>query len=68
MDDLKKKKACKLHPRRRSSSFLNLNHPVWHVLSFNFVKINVDLLEKPLITVYFKNARCPWDILYYTYG
>ena len=66
---LKKKKAWKLHPRRRSVvilpiSFLKLNHLVWHVLRFNFVYINVNLLEKQLSTVYFKDVRFPWITLY----
>jgi hypothetical protein len=34
--------------------FLKLNHLVWHVLSFNFVQINVNLLEKQLSTVILK--------------
>ena len=46
------------------TSFLKLNHLVWHVLSFNFVKINVNLLEKQLSTVYFKDVRFPCVILY----
>ena len=45
-------------------SFLKLNHLVWHFLSFNFVQINVNLLEKQLTTVYFKDVRFPWVTLY----
>ena len=45
-------------------SFLKLNHLVWHVLSFNVVKINVNSLEKQLNTVYFKDVRFPWVTLY----
>ena len=33
-------------------SLLKLNHLVWHVLSFNFVQINVHLLEKQLSTLF----------------
>ena len=33
-------------------------------LSFNFVQINVNLLEKQLSTVYFKDVRFPWVTLY----
>ena len=46
-------------------SFLKLNHLVWHVLSFNFVWINVNLLEKQLSTIYFKDVRFPWVTLYF---
>ena len=68
VDDLKKK-ARKLHPRRQTvvilpKLFLKLNHMVWHVLSFNFVQINVNLLEKQLGTIYFKDVRFPWATLY----
>jgi hypothetical protein len=69
VDDFKKKKALKLHPRRLSVvilpiSFLKLSHLVRHVLRFNFVYINVNLLEKQLSTVYFKYVRFPWVTLY----
>ena len=41
MDDLKKKKGLKTASKKMvvilPVSFLKLNHPVWHVLSFNFV-------------------------------
>ena len=69
MDDLKKKglkTACKKTVGILAISFLKLNHPVWHVLSFNFVYINVNLLEKQLITVYFKDVRFPRVTLYYS--
>jgi len=45
-------------------SFLKLNHLVWHVLSFSFVKINLNLFEKQLSTVYFKNFGFPCVTLY----
>ena len=47
-------------------SFVKLNHLVWHVLSFNFVQIYVNLLEKQLSTVYFKDVRFPWVTLYFS--
>jgi len=63
MDDLKKKKGLKNASKKTVAilpiSFLKLNHLVWHVLSFNFVKINVNLLEKQLSIVYFKDAMFP---------
>jgi len=47
-------------------SILKLNHLVGHILSFNFVETNVNLLEKQLSTVYFKDVRFPWVTLYFS--
>jgi len=61
MDDFKKglKTASKKTVVILPITFLKLNHLVWHVLSFNFVQINVNLLEKQLSTVYFKDVKFP---------
>jgi len=48
MDDIKKN-GLKTASKKMVSIlliFLKLNHLVWHVLSFNFVQIKVNLLEK----------------------
>ena len=68
MDDLKKKKGLKNASKKTVAilpiSFLKLNRLVWHVLSFNFVKINVNLPEKQLSTVYLKDVRFLWVTLW----
>jgi hypothetical protein len=62
MDNFKKRfeNCIQEDGRYLANIILKLNHLVWHVLSFNFVQINVNLLEKQLSTVYSKDVRFPW--------
>ena len=45
-------------------SFLKQDHPVWHVLSFNFVKINVNLLKNNWVLFILKMlGSCGWPCI-----